>query len=93
MSQIIEIKVPDIGDYNDVPVIEVFVKVGDSVKVDDSLMKPEEREVLEDLLVTALSDARRKAVRRCTECNRHWNHCWLKPTGCSATSAFLFHLA
>jgi nucleoid-associated protein EbfC len=31
------------------------------VKIDPSLMKVEEREVLEDLLVTALSDARRKA--------------------------------
>ena len=32
-----------------------------SVKVDPSLMKAEEREVLEDLLVTAHNDARRKA--------------------------------
>ena len=31
------------------------------VKIDPSLMKAEEREVLEDLLVTAFSDARRKA--------------------------------
>ncbi len=31
------------------------------VKVDDSLMKPEEKEILEDLLVTAHADARRKA--------------------------------
>jgi DNA-binding YbaB/EbfC family protein len=31
------------------------------VKIDPSLMKPEERVVLEDLLVTALGDARRKA--------------------------------
>ena len=31
------------------------------IKIDPSLMKPEECEVLEDLLVTALSDARRKA--------------------------------
>ena len=31
------------------------------VKIDPSLMKPEEREVLEDLLVTAHADARRKA--------------------------------
>ena len=31
------------------------------VKIDPSLMKAEEREVLEDLLVTALADARRKA--------------------------------
>ena len=31
------------------------------VKVDDSLMKPEEKAILEDLLVTAHADARRKA--------------------------------
>jgi nucleoid-associated protein EbfC len=31
------------------------------VKVDPSLMKAEEREILEDLLVTAFGDARRKA--------------------------------
>ena len=34
----IEVKVPDIGDFTDVPVIEVFVKPGDSVGVDDSLV-------------------------------------------------------
>ncbi len=32
-----------------------------AVKIDPSLMKAEEREVLEDLLVTAHGDARRKA--------------------------------
>src|ERR1700732_4354725 len=31
------------------------------VKIDPSLIKPEEREILEDLLVTAHNDARRKA--------------------------------
>ena len=34
----IEVKVPDIGDFSDVPVIEVFVKPGDSVKAEDSLI-------------------------------------------------------
>ncbi len=34
----IEIKVPDIGDFKDIPVIEVFVKSGDSVATDDSLV-------------------------------------------------------
>jgi dihydrolipoamide dehydrogenase len=34
----IEVKVPDIGDFKDVPVIEVFVKPGDAVKVEDSLV-------------------------------------------------------
>ncbi len=38
MSQIIEIKVPDIGDYKDVPVIEVLVKVGDSVEKEQSIV-------------------------------------------------------
>ena len=31
------------------------------VKIDASLLKPEEREIVEDLVVTALADARRKA--------------------------------
>jgi pyruvate dehydrogenase E2 component (dihydrolipoyllysine-residue acetyltransferase) len=34
----IEVKVPDIGDFKDVPVIELFVKPGDAVKADDSLV-------------------------------------------------------
>ena len=31
------------------------------VKIDDSLMKPEEKEIVEDLLVAAHADARRKS--------------------------------
>ena len=38
MSQLIEVKVPDIGDYTDVPVIDICVIVGDVVKVDDALV-------------------------------------------------------
>ena len=34
----IEVKVPDIGDFKDVPVIEVFVKAGDVVAAEDSLV-------------------------------------------------------
>lgn len=37
MSQLIEVKVPDIGDFSDVPVIELYVKVGDTIKVDDAI--------------------------------------------------------
>jgi len=33
-----EVKVPDIGDFKDIPVIEVFVKPGDAVQADDSLI-------------------------------------------------------
>ncbi|HIE4197704.1 TPA: biotin/lipoyl-containing protein, partial [Burkholderia cenocepacia] len=38
MSQAIEVKVPDIGDYKDVPVIEIGVKVGDTVEPEQSLV-------------------------------------------------------
>ena len=31
-------KVPDIGDFKDVPIIEVFVKAGDTVKAEDPLV-------------------------------------------------------
>jgi dihydrolipoamide dehydrogenase len=34
----IEVKVPDIGNYKDVPVIEVLVKAGDTVKKDQGLV-------------------------------------------------------
>jgi pyruvate dehydrogenase E2 component (dihydrolipoamide acetyltransferase) len=38
MSQTIEVKVPDIGDYKDIPVIEVLVKAGDTVEKEQSLV-------------------------------------------------------
>jgi dihydrolipoamide dehydrogenase len=38
MANKIEVKVPDIGGYDDVPVIEVLVAVGDTVKVDQGLL-------------------------------------------------------
>ena len=38
MSQIVEIKVPDIGSNTNVDVIDVAVKVGDTVAVDDTLI-------------------------------------------------------
>lgn len=38
MSQTIEVKVPDIGDFKDVAVIEVFVKAGEKVEAEQSLI-------------------------------------------------------
>ena len=38
MSQTIEVKVPDIGDFKDVDVIEVFVKAGDKIEAEQSLI-------------------------------------------------------
>jgi pyruvate dehydrogenase E2 component (dihydrolipoamide acetyltransferase) len=38
MAALTEVKVPDIGEFKDVPIIEVMVKPGDRVKAEDSLI-------------------------------------------------------
>src|SRR5471032_1885125 len=38
---IVEVKVPDIGDFKEVEVIELMIKVGDTIKVDQSLITVE----------------------------------------------------
>jgi len=41
MASTQEVKVPDIGDFKDVPVIEVMVKAGDRIKAEDPLISLE----------------------------------------------------
>jgi dihydrolipoamide dehydrogenase len=41
MATLVEVKVPDIGDFKDIPIIEVFVKAGDTVKAEDPLISLE----------------------------------------------------
>src|SRR5450755_1556792 len=36
-----EVRIPDIGDFKDIPIIEIFVKVGDTVKAEDPLVSLE----------------------------------------------------
>jgi pyruvate dehydrogenase E2 component (dihydrolipoamide acetyltransferase) len=38
VSEIKKVRIPDIGDFKDVPVIEILVKVGDILKAEDSLI-------------------------------------------------------
>ena len=38
MTRLLEVNVPDIGDYNNVPVIEVLVKAGDTIQADDPIV-------------------------------------------------------
>ncbi len=38
MANVVEIKVPDIGDFKDVPIIELFVKPGDTVAKEQALI-------------------------------------------------------
>ena len=41
MSQIIDIPIPDIGDFDEVEVIEVLVAVGDTIEAEDSMISVE----------------------------------------------------
>src|SRR5579884_2373953 len=38
MAETIDVRVPDIGDFKDVPVIEILVKPGDVIKKNDSIV-------------------------------------------------------
>ncbi len=49
MSNTIEVRVPDIGDFKDVPVIDVLVKPGDKIKKDDALVTLESEKASMDI--------------------------------------------
>jgi len=49
----IEIKVPDIGDFSDIPVIELLVAVGDSVEAEQSLLTLESDKAMMEVPATA----------------------------------------
>ncbi len=38
---VLEVEVPDIGDFTDIPVISILVAVGDTINVEDPLMELE----------------------------------------------------
>ncbi len=38
MSALLEVLIPDLGDFDVVPIIEIFVKVGDAIEIDDPLI-------------------------------------------------------
>ena len=41
MANLVEVNVPDIGDFTDIPVIEILVKPGDTIMKEDSLVSLE----------------------------------------------------
>ena len=59
----IEVKVPDIGDFKDVPVIEIHVKAGDAVKVDDSLVTLESDKATMDVPAPAAGTVKEVKVK------------------------------
>jgi dihydrolipoamide dehydrogenase len=59
----IEVKVPDIGDFKDIPVIEIFVKAGDAVKPEDSLVTLESDKATMDVPSPAAGVVKEVRVR------------------------------
>ena len=53
MTTQIEIKVPDIGDFSDIPVIELLVAVGDTVEAEQSLLTLESDKAMMEVPATA----------------------------------------
>ena len=64
MTDLIEIRVPDIGDYKDVEVIDVAVKPGDAVALDATLITLETEKATMDVPSTAAGVVRQVAVDR-----------------------------
>ena len=62
MSAVI-VKVPDIGDFKDIPVIEIFVKPGDSVAAEDSLVTLESDKATMDVPSPAAGVVRELKVK------------------------------
>jgi len=64
VADLIEVRVPDIGDYKDVEVIEVAVRVGDVVALDGTLITLETEKATMDVPSTAAGVVREVRVQR-----------------------------
>src|SRR5437868_8149478 len=63
MSETIEVKVPDIGDFKDIPVIEVLVKPGDAVEKETPLITLESDKATMEVPSPAAGTVREVAVK------------------------------
>jgi pyruvate dehydrogenase E2 component (dihydrolipoamide acetyltransferase) len=59
----LEVRVPDIGDFTDVPIIEVFVKAGDKVAAEDSLITLESDKATMDVPAPAAGTVKEVRVK------------------------------
>ncbi|MFO1408508.1 MAG: 2-oxo acid dehydrogenase subunit E2 [Steroidobacteraceae bacterium] len=64
MADLIEVRVPDIGDYKDVEVIDVAVRPGDTVALDATLVTLETEKATMDVPSTAAGVVKQVAVDR-----------------------------
>src|SRR5215207_1896670 len=63
MSTMTEIHLPDIGDFKDIPVIEVHVQPGSRINVDDTLITLESDKATMDIPATAAGTVREVRVK------------------------------
>ena len=80
----IEVKVPDIGDYKDVPIIEVHVKEGDTVKADDPLVSLESDKATMDVPAPAAGTVEESWSRSATRSARARRSCCCSADGDAA---------
>jgi pyruvate dehydrogenase E2 component (dihydrolipoamide acetyltransferase) len=74
MAEIKEALVPDIGDYSDIPVIEVLVAVGDTVKKDQGLVTLESDKATMEVpssVAGVVKDSRSRSATACPKA-RSW---------------------
>ena len=62
MAELTEVRVPDIGDFSDVPVIEILVEVGDRIRPEDPLITLESDKATMDVPAPAAGVVRELAV-------------------------------
>jgi dihydrolipoamide dehydrogenase len=63
MSKVVEVKVPDIGDFKNIPVIEVLVKPGDTVSKEDPLVTLESDKATMDIPAPAAGVVRALSLK------------------------------
>jgi pyruvate dehydrogenase E2 component (dihydrolipoamide acetyltransferase) len=63
MGAVVEVKVPDIGDFKDIPIIEIMVKAGDSVKPEDPLVSLESDKATMDVPAPAAGTVKELKVK------------------------------
>ncbi len=90
---LVNIQIPDIGDFDEVGVIELLVKVGDTVKAEQSLITVESDKASMEIpsshagvvkeLKVALGDKVKQGIGDCRGGSR-WRHC-RSPSGCART--------
>jgi pyruvate dehydrogenase E2 component (dihydrolipoamide acetyltransferase) len=85
--EVVEVEVPDIGDFEDVPVIEVLVAPGDQVAVDDPLLTLESDKATMDVPAPFAGVVRELRVKVGDRVSQGAPLATLEPTGNGRASA------